>query len=1080
MITKEEVRDGYLNDLPSDLIDKLMKISKLIADTCRDEIRSKDYDDIRNDLWCKSALDEFCTTPKDKSHVGSVRVYKKGKRFSCMIQITGHVDNLRDNFTKELFHEFIRDVHTTVRPKVRRKYDMTVTCESEHGEHFEGFDVWTKQKVAKEIWEKFEDKKTLKIKPIKESAEMDKNIKRESVTVSLEELPIGLQSTILNMNESITDSIQEYLNESDLVDGTFKGKFFESLMDDSVVGHTELHCTNDGQYSGTITITPPVNINYNEYTSNEFLESFKDIYRQSYLENYDLITEAELYVEGSKNRSKLKNKLQDEVKSKELDGNKKKRNRRMENFLKRHNYDPKTNTIETDIKDKNGKKQRVEFKINQLPDFYSFSGVKEVKDLWSKDLSKYIITMPEKDLKRKPAFSNSIFKHEEGHLDYFTNPAKYKKEAREVLGMLNNVGDEIHDHDRNFMEYIADHYAKNHSGYGIKGMDKMMNTIQRGRKDIDTILKSTKKMIVAATALEDDKYDALNIKNKYNEILINIKLCIEDTNKTEEIISKLRKELNNDKKHEEQIKDELFYQMNKLDEYRKKLKKEKESFIQIRNKLNTIYKNIEKEYQEEINEMQNDNRAAISNEYTKANRGTRLRQKYLHSTESYECFNKNLVISGTKPNYYFEFTLEPTYVEALWNYLNEHVDEPMTEAVKVDKDKIYINTDMSIPEAKRTLGTLCMNIINNISRNNLPNQYTANIINNIVSKNLLPVWSKGYRKFTIIIDPKHHGMLQFKIPAVTHDFASKFVYGRESMNAFLHKNSDIKIIISPKVFKTLKNRDDLFFFIKDAIKYYDTNLIKYSEMIMHSLMRLNPGLKHTIANSKLSGIVACSLQMLVMFDDIDMSSKDVFKFNKEDINTVTSFIKNIYSNYASPEKEKKKILDDLQSIIDKIKGNIEYDENVKSIIDLTNVFNEFYSGKFNDDIEYYREACMKDCIDADWSNNNPNTEIRMLQEATKIKKLKKLPRDLVAYISIEAESIRDANDKLMIASYCLDKLEIVEWYIELLEVGSKRYIVPHPMSYLRSLRTQLLQCYDKIMKVKIIPPSERPLIDIKY
>ena len=97
-----------------------------------------------------------------------------------------------------------------------------------------------------------------------------------------------------------------------------------------------------------------------------------------------------------------------------------------------------------------------------------------------------------------------------------------------------------------------------------------------------------------------------------------------------------------------------------------------------------------------------------------------------------------------------------------------------------------------------------------------------------------------------------------------------------------------------------------------------------------------------------------------------------------------------------------------------------------------------------------------------------------------MKKLKKIPRDIIAYITIEAESIRDSGDKMLIASYCLSKLEIVEWYIELLDVGSKKYIVPHTRPYLEMMRTELLKCYDKIMKVKIIPPSERPIIDIKY
>ena len=95
-------------------------------------------------------------------------------------------------------------------------------------------------------------------------------------------------------------------------------------------------------------------------------------------------------------------------------------------------------------------------------------------------------------------------------------------------------------------------------------------------------------------------------------------------------------------------------------------------------------------------------------------------------------------------------------------------------------------------------------------------------------------------------------------------------------------------------------------------------------------------------------------------------------------------------------------------------------------------------------------------------------------------KLKKIPRDLVSYITIEGEAIRDANDKMIISSYCLGKVEIVEWYIELLEHGSKEYIVPHSKAYLEGVRDQLLACHKQIMSVKIVNPNQRPLIDIKY
>ena len=96
------------------------------------------------------------------------------------------------------------------------------------------------------------------------------------------------------------------------------------------------------------------------------------------------------------------------------------------------------------------------------------------------------------------------------------------------------------------------------------------------------------------------------------------------------------------------------------------------------------------------------------------------------------------------------------------------------------------------------------------------------------------------------------------------------------------------------------------------------------------------------------------------------------------------------------------------------------------------------------------------------------------------RKLKKIPVDLVSYIQIETEAIRDANDKMMISSYCLHKLEMVNWYLELLEYGSKKYIVPQSKAHLEMVRDQLMECHKQIMAVKIQNPKDRPLLDIRY
>ena len=96
------------------------------------------------------------------------------------------------------------------------------------------------------------------------------------------------------------------------------------------------------------------------------------------------------------------------------------------------------------------------------------------------------------------------------------------------------------------------------------------------------------------------------------------------------------------------------------------------------------------------------------------------------------------------------------------------------------------------------------------------------------------------------------------------------------------------------------------------------------------------------------------------------------------------------------------------------------------------------------------------------------------------KKLKRISYDTVAYIQIETEAIRDYNDKQMISSYCISKLEMVNWYIELINVGSTKYIVTQSLHERETIRDQLMECLNQIMRVKITRPCDRPIMDIKY
>lgn len=712
----EEVRDGHLADLPEDLRIKVMNVHKLIVTKAREIFKDKNYADIANSQWAQTMLEEFLTTPSPKTHAGVVRLYKKGKRYRCMIQITNHVDNDRSDIDHELFHDFIRNLHQRIKSRVRRKFDLTLTCESEHGETFEGFDLWTKQKEAKVLWELFEDKITKKLTPMEESSN---NKTHGMLVVEFSELPRGIQSYI---NNSI-DIINKEMGCINYVEN-YSG----------IYGTTELRRVSEEQTEGTILIT-----------------------------------------------------------------------------------------------------------------------------------------------------------------------------------------DEI------------DHiFIKNHG-----------NDLRKAANDCN--------------------------------------LCNPDP-------------------------------------------------------------------------------------------------------------TKKVIFNGS----YYEAKLDGGYANLLFDYLEEHVnDEIYAGSIEesyefnpyTESEEPLMQSGLSEQETRKTMRTLTKNIIESFAKNDgyKVSAYTLSIYSNLTSKNLLQKWGPGYHKFSLIINNDKTNTLKFITPNITKDFISRFIEGRETIDGLLHRNPEIKISISQSALATIKDPDDMYQFIKAAIKYYDIGVKKYSNQIMKSLMSMSREIKHLVSTTKLSGLVIAPLKMIFAFDNVDISNRKTFIISKSDIDAVTSFINSIYSNYASPEKEKNKIINDMNEIISSLHEAYGMDEDIRELKLFSESLSDLLDGNYDAAMNEYKNRAIEEEVDRTWNvGDNINYQIKYYQEKWGVKKLKKLPRDLVAYISIETEAIRDYNDKAMIASYCISKIDICEWYIELLEVGSKKYIVPHSLPYLKNLRTELLQCYERIMKVKIDDKNKEVTIPPGY
>lgn len=89
------------------------------------------------------------------------------------------------------------------------------------------------------------------------------------------------------------------------------------------------------------------------------------------------------------------------------------------------------------------------------------------------------------------------------------------------------------------------------------------------------------------------------------------------------------------------------------------------------------------------------------------------------------------------------------------------------------------------------------------------------------------------------------------------------------------------------------------------------------------------------------------------------------------------------------------------------------------------------------------------------------------------KKLKPIPRDVVAYITVEMNAIQDSNDQAMLSGYTCSKLELVDFYLNVIDTNDERYIVPHSRQYLIQMQNDLNRLLTQILKIRPVNKNDR-------
>lgn len=984
-VSKEKVRDGYFKDLPSDLQKKILDINKMIIDTIRELVDDDHYEDLKSSRWAMSCIDDFCTVPSGKGDVGSARVYEskyKGKlSHKCMIQITGHFNNPPSGWIEMLLHELISHTFSIVRPKVRRKYDITMDNEGGRGEVFEGFDIYPDKKTAGEIWELFGDKPTRTL--TEEGLLLDEygDIIFEKSHGKLK-YDFRLATDIKTGHDlKIVYSLDGSKYED--VYGTHMSQILrQGMTSDQKLAYNRKygdidHLSSDQKVLAIIDLNTGQKLKEVDckgiYGSNN-----SGIFRVKVGEVEKIPNFKSTYFRKTDHTNPYVNPYTDDLVQRERFGK-----GRGHDFDKSHidilDIDKEINEMKFIIKHCNDESEKKDHE-DELRKLYAKK----------KELNQTITTRasrkdPKHSLQESTDFEEGwSFKHNNDEKQAYLDDLPY--------GLVNLIKDT--------RVFIKDSMKKIISeNVEFSNMESV---------DIDYIME-----IIFND--EDPTYGNVFMKKEkdgtyYGNVSITVPLKLTETDKVEQYLPIFRK----------------IHQM-------------------VWNDLHKTFDN--------------------------ANPG------------------KVLVLSDENEDQYFCINFAPDYAEKLWNYLENPKRYPLTESSGGERTVPY-DTDMSEDQAKSTLDELASQIIRDFKngKENM-NQYKANTIANIISRNLLPLWSNGFNKFSIEltnyqVDP----VLEFKIPKFREgkndkngsDFVRRFVDGRERLSGFVHRQRDITIRMSPRIFHTMTKPSDCWHFFKAAIQYFDHGLDNASDRLMYEAMKLDQPLKELISTTDLCGIITVPLKLLFVWDNCYMNNKNSFKLSESDVQTVSQFMRNIRSRYKAPEQEQKAIIKDVKDMVNALHEQCDMDINMTDIRRLPEAIEEYYAGEHDSLIESMMNRLIEKQVDEEGTWNPKDPQVKYLQEKFGVKKLKKIPADTIAYITIETESIRDANDKMMIASYCLGKLEIVEWYIELLTVGSKKYVVPHTKPYLESMRTQLLACYKKIMDTPVRRPSERPLLDIQY
>lgn len=210
-------------------------------------------------------------------------------------------------------------------------------------------------------------------------------------------------------------------------------------------------------------------------------------------------------------------------------------------------------------------------------------------------------------------------------------------------------------------------------------------------------------------------------------------------------------------------------------------------------------------------------------------------------------------------------------------------------------------------------------------------------------------------------------------------------------------------------------------------------------------------------------------EMLAMIDNIRQKNPNISKEELKKIVSTSELKKSLFKLNESSRRLNQE-LDITRQKREDLTKNDELLENAEMDLDLCKgVLDTFFNGM------KLRQEYIKKFVKESYVEEPPMYETAYQEGflSKKPKKLKPIPRDIIAYITVEMNDISSANDQAMLSGYTCSKLELVDFYLTVIDTQDPRYIVPHTKQYLETMKLELERLLAKILRIRPINKSDR-------